>query len=152
MCTGLYLLEDTRMFTVSSKKLNTSVGVSAVTISALAGVPLGGSIKISPDMSLKMEAVYQERLVWAAQYRKIDAKYIRLRDGEVPMLPNILSLYQDVTSEGSLRDEFNEPNAVELVVSAENDDNSQDIQEDQVSEKVYYERLAEAVIELEEWL
>jgi hypothetical protein len=152
MCTGLYLLEGTRMFTVSSKNLNTSVGVSAATIGALAGVPIGGSVKINPDTSLKMEAIYQERLVWAAQYRKIDAKYIRLRDGEMPTLPNVLSLYQDVSSEGILRDESDETNAVEIVVGGEGDDVGQDNQGDQVSEKVYYERLTEAISDLEKWL
>jgi hypothetical protein len=140
------------MFTLSSKNLNTSVGVSAATIGALAGAPLGGSIKINPDTSLKMESVYQERLVWAAQYRKIDAKYIRLRDGEMPTLPNILSLYQDISNEGTLRGESDEPNAVQIVVSTETDDAGQDNQGDQVSEKVYYGRIAEAIFDLEKWL
>jgi hypothetical protein len=140
------------MFTVSSKNLNTSVGVSAATISALAGLPLGGSIKITPDTSLKMESVSPNRLVWAAQYRKIDAKYIKLRDGEIPKLPNILSLYQDVASERSLRDESSQPNAVQIVLSAESADGSQDNQGDQISEKLYYDKLAKAIVDLEEWL
>lgn len=152
MCTGLYLLEGTRKFAVSSGNLSTSVGVSAATIGALAGVPLGGSINISQDTSLKMESEYDGRLVWAAQYRKIDAKYIRLRDGEEPTLPNILSLYQDVSSEGTLRAESDEPNAAQIVVSTERDDAGQDNQGDQVSEEVYYERLIEAITDLEKWL
>jgi hypothetical protein len=119
MCTGLYLLEGTKVFTVSNKKLNTSVGLSAVTISALTGVPLGGSIKISPDTTLEMESVSEERLVWAAQYRKLDAKYIRLGDGEEATLPNILSLYPDITSDGTLRDETEELNEVQVEVDAE---------------------------------
>jgi hypothetical protein len=152
MCTGLYLLEGTRMFTVSSKNLNASVGVSAATIGALAGVSLGGSIKINPDTFLKMESVSQERQVWAAQYRKIEAKYIRLGDGEVATLPNILSLYQDVTSKGSLRNESSQPNAVQIEVGSESDDGAQDSQGDQISEKHYYDRLAKAITNLEKWL
>jgi len=152
MCTGLYLLEDTRMFTVSSSSFKTSVGVSAVTTSALAGVPIGGSINISPDMSLKMESGSQERLVWAAQYRRIDARYIRLRDGEIVTLPNILSLYQDVASKGTLRGESGDPNAVKIGISAETDDGNQDSQGDQISDDVYYDRLSEAIMDLEEWL
>jgi hypothetical protein len=140
------------MFTVSSKSLNTSVGVSAATISALAGVPLGGSIKINPDTFLKMESVSQERQVWAAQYRKIQAKYIRLGDGEVATLPNILPLYQDVASKGSLRDESSQPNAVQIVVSSESDDGAQDSQGGQISEKLYDDRLAKAIANLEKWL
>lgn len=140
------------MFTVSSKNLNASVGVSAATIGALAGVPLGGSLKINPDTSLKMESLSPKRLVWAAQYRRIDAKYLRLRDGEMAKLPNTLSLYQDVASEGSLRGESDKPNAVQIVVSAERGDGGLDNQGDQLSEKVYYDRLGEAIADLEDWL
>ena len=152
MCTGLYLLEGTRMFTVSSKGLNTSVGLSAATIGTLAGVPLGGSIQISPDTSLEMGSVAEERLVWAAQYRKMEAKYIRLGDGEKATLPSILSLYQDVTSDGILRDESDQPNAVQIAIKAERDDGGQDHQGDPISEKPYYNRLAKAIMELEEYL
>jgi hypothetical protein len=140
------------MFTVSSKTFNTSVGVSAATIGALAGVSLGGSIKINTDTFLKMESVSQERQVWAAQYRKIQAKYIRLEDGEVATLPNILPLYQDVASKGRLRDQSSQPNVVQIEVSSESDHGAQDSQGDQISEKHYYDRLAKAIANLEKWL
>jgi hypothetical protein len=99
-----------------------------------------------------MESVSQERQVWAAQYRKIQAKYIRLGDGEVATLPNILPLYQDVASKGSLRNESSQPNAVQIKVSSESDDGAQDTQGGQISEKHYYDRLAKATANLEKWL
>jgi hypothetical protein len=150
MCTGLYLLEGTRVFTVSKKSLDTSVSINSVTIAALTGIPIGGSIKISPETSLTVSSVSEEQLVWAAQYRKLDAKYIRLGDGETATLPNILTLYQDVTSDGTLRrDDKEEMNAVQIDVGGETDEEAQEKEGDSISEEGYYERLEKAIREFE---
>lgn len=150
MCTGLYLLEDTRVLTVSKRSLDTSVSISSATTAALTGVPIGGSIKISPETSLTVSSASEEQLVWAAQYRKLDAKYIRLRDGETATLPNILTLYQDVTSDGPLRkDDDEEMNAVQIDVIGETDEEAQEKEGDSISEEVYYERLEKAIREFE---
>jgi hypothetical protein len=153
MCTGLYLMESTKVFIVSKRSLDTSVGISSVTISALTGIPIGGSIKISPEMSLAVSSVSEEQLVWAAQYRKLDANYIRLGEGEKATFPNVLTLYQDVTSRGPLRKgDVEEMNAVQIAVSGETDDEAQQNEVDSVSEEVYYERLEKAIREFKEEL
>jgi hypothetical protein len=152
MCSGLYLLEDTRVFTVSRKNMKTSVGVSPLNIGTLAGIPIGGSIKVSPETSFEMGAHSEDRLVWAAQYRKLDVKFIKLKDGEEATLPNILPLYPDITSDGTLRGEPGEVNAVQIEVNSEADDQSQKNQRDPISEKEYYERLSKAIADFEEEL
>jgi hypothetical protein len=150
MCTGLYLLEGTRVFTVPKRTLDTSVSIGSATTATLTGVPIGGSIKISPDTSLAVSSTSEERLVWAAQYRKLDAKYIRLGDGETAALPNILTLYQNVTNDGPLRrDDKEEMNAVQIDVSGETEEEAQEKEEDSISEEVYYERLEKAIREFE---
>jgi hypothetical protein len=152
MCTGLYLLEGTKLFTVSRKDRKVSVGVSPLSIGILAGIPVGGSIKVSPETSFEMGSMSEERLVWAAQYRKLDVKHIKLKDGEEATLPNVLPLYPDITSDGVLRGEAEELNAVQIEINAETDGQSQENQEDPVSEKEYYDRLARAITEFEEEL
>ena len=88
--------------------------------------------------------------MWAAQYCKLDAKYIRRGDGETATLPNVLTLYQDVTSNGPLRkDDNGEMNAVHIDVSGETEDEAQEKEEDSLSDEVYYERLEKAIREFE---
>jgi hypothetical protein len=113
-----------------------------VTTSALAGILIGCSIKISPEVSLTVLSASEEQLVWAAQYRKSDAKYIRLGDGKTATLPNILTLYQDVISDGPLRkDDDEEMNAVQIDVSGKTDEEAQEKEGDLLSDEVYYDRL-----------
>jgi hypothetical protein len=88
--------------------------------------------------------------VCAAQCRKLDAKYIRLRNGETATLPNILTLYQDVTSDGPLRrDDKEEMDAVQIDVSGETDEEAREKEGDPMSGEVYYERLEKAIMEFE---
>jgi hypothetical protein len=80
--------------------------------------------------------------VWAAQYRKSDAKYNRLGDGETATLPNILTLYQDVISNGPLRgDDDEEMNAVQIDVSGETDEEAREKEGNSILDEVYYDRL-----------
>jgi len=151
MCTGLYILKDTRIFTVSSRDVRASVGVSAATITALVGVPIGGSVKISPHASLEMGSASDEELVWAAQYRRLQVKYIRLGDGEEAKLPGSIALYPDVISDGTLRGESEEANAVQITVATETDDGGPEA-EGPASEGLYYERLEKAITAFEEEL
>ena len=157
MCTGLYQFEGTRVFTTRKKTFNASVGVDPVTIGALAGAPVGGSIQISPDTSLETGSASEERLVWAAQWRKVKARYMRSEDVEEATLSNVLSLYVDVTSSGILRDDDGddeddqEPYAVQIELDADGDGGSQDTQGDEVVDKTYDEKLAEAITEFEDF-
>jgi len=99
---------------------------------------------------LAVSSASEEQLVWAAQYCKLDAKYIKRGDGETATLPNVLTLYQDVTSNGPLRKGNNEEmNAVQIDVSGETDDEAKEKEEDSLSDEVYYERLEKAIREFE---
>jgi hypothetical protein len=152
MCTGLYLLEGTKVFTVSHNKISTSVGIDSNIIGAVTGVPLGGSITISPETSLKLGAVSEDRLVWAAQYRKLEAKYIRLSATSDAALPSVLSLYPDITSHGTLRDESGEINAAQVVLGEDSNCGDEDGQDEMLDERGYYESLAKAIEDFEDYL
>lgn len=102
MLTGQYLLEDTQILHVTSSKQQGSFSTGALAIGALTGVPVGGSINISPDISLKAKLHTPEKLVWAAQFHKLKTKYIRVRSGEAPMLPRAISIHPNVLRTGSV--------------------------------------------------
>lgn len=152
MCTGLYLLERTKVFTISRHKINTSIGLDSTSIAALSGVPIGGSLTISPEASLEVGSVSEQRLVWAAQYRKLQAKYVKLDGGEETTLPRTLPLYPDVTSNGTLRDHSDELKAVQIEVGEEGKDEHEETEEDSLEKERYYEHLAMAIEEFEEYL
>jgi hypothetical protein len=157
MCTGLYLLEGVKLFSVSSRALRTSFRVSPDTPAAIAGIPLGGSLEIGPDASLELKLVSNERLVWAAQYRKIKAKYTRLAEGGDATLPHMLPLYPDVVgdvaSEGVLRNASDDANAVQITLAAEPDDPDHGSHDGiDREEALYHERLEKAITGFEEYL
>ena len=151
MCTGLYIFEGTKVFNVSHNKVSTSIGLDSGTVGALAGVPLGGSITINPETSLEVGSVSEDRLVWAAQYRKLAVKYSRLGNGEEAALPGVISLYPDITSDGTLRDESDDSNIVHITIGEEGSDGDQDGEQRAMDDK-YNARVAEAIQEFEEYM
>jgi hypothetical protein len=98
-----------------------------------------------------MGSASDEQLVWAAQYRRLQVKYIRLGDGEEAKLPGSIALYPDVISDGTLRGESEEANAVQITVATETDDGGPEA-EGPASEGLYYERLEKAITAFEEEL
>ncbi len=102
MLTGQYLLEDTQILHVMSRKQQGSISTGALAIGALTGVPIGGSINISPDIFLKAQLRTPEKLVWAAQFHKLKTKYIRVRSGEALELPRAISIYPNALRTGSV--------------------------------------------------
>jgi hypothetical protein len=153
MCTGLYLFEGTQIYTVSGKSLDVAMGISPATIGALSGVQVGGSVQVNPESSWTLSSTSEERLVWAAQYRKLDLKYIRVGRDETAALPKVLTLYPDMASEGALRRvKKDDMNAVRIDINEgrEKDDEAQIEREDTVLEETYYKRLEETIRKFEE--
>ena len=102
MLTGQYLLEDTEILHVMSSKPQGSISTGALAIGALTGVPVGGSINNSRDFSREAKLRTPEKLVWAAQYHKLQTDYIRVRPGEDAMLPRAISIYPNALRTGSV--------------------------------------------------
>jgi len=131
---------------------NASIGIDALTVGALSGVPIGGSISIKPNELLHVEFATKQRLVWAAQFQRLDVKYLKLEAGkQEPTLPCTLRLYPDIFGVGSVvRGAPSElPYAsLQLLDEEESLENVDDTEE--VSE--YSHALKEAIEDLEEFL
>ena len=120
MLTGQYLLEDTQMLHIKSRKQQGSIATRALAIGALTGVPVGGSINISPDISCEAKLRTPDKLVWAAQFHKLKTNYVRVRSGEAPRVPRTISIYPNALSIGSaVRGEADESTFAQVALSSE---------------------------------
>ncbi|GFF62311.1 hypothetical protein IFM60648_00589 [Aspergillus lentulus] len=149
MLTGLYLLEETRTMVSRHNSSKISAGVSGSIVGALSSVPVGGFLSLGEGNSWEMTMELTEQHVWAAQYRLLDAHFVKVGKGgaESVKLPLSMGLYRDVLSVNTVRGE--EADEVELQLENEkqaHDESAQNV-EDQDSEelKAYEKRLEEAI-------
>lgn len=100
LMTGMYVLEGARTITSREKSSNISAGISSALVGALSGVPVGGSVKLGEGSSWEMAMEVAEPHVWAAQFRLLDARFLKLGKGGVDgvKLPVSMGLYRDVMS------------------------------------------------------
>jgi hypothetical protein len=73
--TGIYVLDDARTFASSTREPEVSAGISSATVTALTGVPLGGSIEISHNVTLSTDMIVNGNFVWAAQYQRLKINF-----------------------------------------------------------------------------
>ncbi|GIC90287.1 uncharacterized protein Aud_006721 [Aspergillus udagawae] len=149
MLTGLYLLEDARTMVSRNNSSMISAGVSGALIGALSSVAVGGSLSLGEGNSWQMTTELSEQHVWAAQYRLLDARFIKVgREGaESVKLPLSMGLYRDVLSVNTVRGDGTDEVELELKGEKETDDESGQHVEDQDSEELkgYEKRLEEAI-------
>lgn len=100
MLTGLYLLEGTRTAVSCGKSVDASTGLSSALVGAFSSVPIGASVSLGLGSSWEMAMQVAEPHVWAAQFRLLDSKVIKIGKGGVDdvKLPPSMGLYRDVTS------------------------------------------------------
>ncbi|KAG2026249.1 hypothetical protein GB937_001757 [Aspergillus fischeri] len=148
MLTGLYLLEDARTMVSRHNSSKISAGVSGSLVGALSSVPVGGFLSLGEGNSWEMTMELTEQHVWAAQYRLLDARFVKVDKGaDSVKLPLSMGLYRDVLSMSTVRGA--ETDEAELELKNENqagDESGQDV-EDQDSEELeaYEKRLEEAI-------
>lgn len=100
LLTGHYVLEGARTVVSRGKSSIISAGVSSAIIGAVSGVPVGGSVSLGVGSTWEMAMQVAEPHVWAAQFRLVDARFIRGKgDGKVPCL----GLYRDIMSVNTAR-------------------------------------------------
>jgi len=116
MLSGQYLLDNASALNVETAKVGIEAGVSSTTVGALTGIPIGGSIDIGSDKKLVVGNKWGETLVWAAQYRLLDVRYLRVEADKLAVsLPNVLPL-SETFSKGKLRNDTTVDNAFQLGV------------------------------------
>ncbi|PYH76529.1 hypothetical protein BO82DRAFT_359059 [Aspergillus uvarum CBS 121591] len=155
LLTGLYLLEGTRTFVSRSQSNQVSVGISSAVIGTLSSVPVGGSVKLGQGASWEIAMEVEDEHVWAAQFRLLDAKFIKLGSNGVDgvTLPMSMGLYRDIMSVNTVRGGGRD--GVELQLLGENDDEpdedeqENDMADDQDSQEITeYEKRLEDTIRL----
>jgi hypothetical protein len=152
LLTGLYLLEKTRTIVSKGQSADISAGVSSALVGALSGVPIGGSVSLGLGSSWEMAMEIADPHVWAAQFRLLDARFIKMGKGGVDgvKLPMTMGLYRDVTSLNGRRAARgdSEVESVEQVeLGLEGDEGEEAYVEDQDSEELEeYERALEKVM------
>ncbi|KAJ5723746.1 hypothetical protein N7488_001781 [Penicillium malachiteum] len=102
LLTGLYVLEGARTVVSRGSSSKVSAGVSSAIIGAVSGVPVGGSVSLGVGSTWEMAMQVAEPHVWAAQYRMVDARFIKAGKGDVK-LPVSMGLYRDVMSVNTAR-------------------------------------------------
>ncbi|KAJ5381554.1 uncharacterized protein N7496_003982 [Penicillium cataractarum] len=155
LLTGLYLLEKTRTIVSTGQSADVSAGVSSAIVGALSGVPIGGSVSLGIGSSWEMAMEVADPHVWAAQFRLLDARFIKMGKGGADgvKLPTTMGLYRDVMSVRTARGA--QDNTVELSLKKEEDDDDDDDDDDaeetsvddQESEELeeYEKRLEQAI-------
>ncbi|KAJ5947499.1 hypothetical protein N7466_000514 [Penicillium verhagenii] len=128
MLTGLYLLEDTRTVVSRGQSSKVSAGVSSSIIGALSGVPVGGSVSLGVGSTWEMAMQVAEPHVWAAQFRLLDAKFIKMGKGGAGdvKLPASMGLYRDIMSVNTARDGAKRGVELGLVRADEEEDDDEE--------------------------
>ncbi|KAJ5241123.1 uncharacterized protein N7469_002714 [Penicillium citrinum] len=144
LLTGLYLLEGTRAIVSNGQSADISAGISSSIVGALSGVPVGGSVSLGVGSTWEMAMDIADPHVWAAQFRLLDAQFIKMgKDGlDGVKLPASMSLYRDVLSVNTARG--GGETEVELGLEKETDGSIVDGQESQ-EEEDYEKRLEQAI-------
>jgi hypothetical protein len=148
LLTGLYLLEKTRTIVSTGHSADISAGVSSAIVGLLSGVPVGGSVSLGVGSSWEMAMEVADPHVWAAQFRLLDARFIKMgKDGvDGVKLPMTMGLYRDVMSVRTARGV--QDNSVELGLEKEEGENAKEASpEDQEGEELeeYEKRLEQAI-------
>ncbi|OOQ91292.1 hypothetical protein PEBR_00442 [Penicillium brasilianum] len=148
LLTGLYLLEKTRTMVSTGHSADISAGVSSAIVGLLSGVPVGGSVSLGVGSSWEMAMEVADPHVWAAQFRLLDARFIKMgKDGvDGVKLPMMMGLYRDVMSVRTARGV--QDNSVELGLEKEEGVDAKEASpEDQESEELqeYEKRLEQAI-------
>jgi hypothetical protein len=146
LLTGLYLLEKTRTIVSKGQSADISAGVSSALVGALSGVPIGGSVSLGVGSSWEMAMEISDPHVWAAQFRLLDARFIKMGKGGVDgvKLPMTMGLYRDVTSLNSRRAAKGDSEVEQVELGLEGDEGEEAYVEDQDSEELEeYERALE---------
>ncbi|GLI74900.1 hypothetical protein PoHVEF18_003149 [Penicillium ochrochloron] len=146
LLTGLYLLEKTRTIVSKGQSADISAGVSSALVGALSGVPIGGSVSLGVGSSWEMAMEISDPHVWAAQFRLLDARFIKMGKGGVDgvKLPMTMGLYRDVTSLNSRRAAKGDSEVEQVELGLEGDEGEEVYMEDQDSEELEeYERALE---------
>lgn len=106
MLTGMYIFEDATVFHIKKQSIESSVagGGSSNTVFDLMSIPVGASISVGRNGYLESRASFSGSHVWAAQYRLLEIKYLRVEPGQdFAELPSSILLYPNLTSHGDLR-------------------------------------------------
>lgn len=123
LLTGFYEFEDACISTLHSQGPSAKLHISAETVLAMSGVPIGGSCEVGQSALLKQEMAMGGVKIWAAQWQKLDAKYIKESSvAGSPALPCQIRLLPDATySKGTMLGgedvESTRVNKVEFVLS-----------------------------------
>ncbi|KAJ5735710.1 uncharacterized protein N7483_000835 [Penicillium malachiteum] len=159
LLTGLYLLEGARTVVSRGSSSKVSVGVSSAIIGAVSGVPVGGSVSLGVGSTWEMAMQVAEPHVWAAQYRLVDARFIKAGKGDDVKLPVSMGLYRDVMSVNTARggegrtvelglgEEQYQPERRQAGEEEDDDDDSGVVEDDQEGLEVeeYEKRLEQAI-------
>jgi hypothetical protein len=115
MLSGQYIFDKASAVEVKNKTVGIEAGISSITVAALTGIPIGGSVDIKGiDKRLVVGIKWEDKLVWAAQYRLLDIDYLRITAADPrAQLPNIVPL-SETMSVGRLRNDNDADNAFQV--------------------------------------
>lgn len=119
--TGLIELNDATAATVTERNHTVNIGLSSAMAAMLSGAPVGASIELGNNTTIKCELKWPGTSVWAAQYQLIRTRAtLIVEDDETPPI-NYVTLYPDYTyAKGRvLGDDDEEEDAFLLEPSAE---------------------------------
>ena len=148
MLTALYELEDATCFFTKEQSISPSVGIGAE-IMALLGAPVGGSISTQHGTSLSTRSTLPGTSVWAAQYKLLDLRYVRVAKGQ-PLPPLTLPVeVRNTLSEGQMlgsddEDDENEATddcVVKIAVAGEGESEAVD---PEAYDQIFWNRMDEA--------
>lgn len=115
----MYVFEDARSCQIRSWNPHVSLHASSELIGALSGCPIGGSINFSRSKSIQVMNTFPGRMVWAAQYQRVDARYMKASaDAAVPDPFATIRLWPDTFSKGQLRGSESEYAVVNVGISS----------------------------------
>lgn len=146
LLTGIYLIDDAATYRISSKSSSNAVSVNVPIpepsgIAALLGVSAGTRFDFGRGSTGVAETQILGRKVWAAQWHRVDAKYVSAKDSrwDADSLGNQVKIL-DVLTLGAERGESDEIEIAEVKL-ADNEATAQDgeLEKAELDNKVEYD-------------
>jgi hypothetical protein len=130
--TGLYELEDTTSTNIDTRAFSFQGGVLPELVAMLSGPPVGVGGEIEWEGSRFQCVQVEEKLVWAAMYQLLDAKYVRLKENEPKPMVSVGLHYIPIWPDGDwCRSDDEIENCVKLSLKEPNQDTiEEDVEEE----------------------
>ncbi|KAI8710748.1 hypothetical protein NCS52_01534500 [Fusarium sp. LHS14.1] len=97
LLTGFYEFEGASLSQLHHREPAVELGIGAELVTALSGVPVGGSVGMGGSRLVRQRVEMPEARIWAAQWQRLDAEWIRQSGSQDAVALTQVQLLPDMT-------------------------------------------------------